>query len=112
MADFLFNSWAEFAAFVFMFIGIFIAFLSPSAFISYLIILLAGMIAGRILYERRRNTRTPYVMIITGFVAGFTLVSVVGGKYGNPFIIMSLFIVGIIVMYQVSERGVLPDTLF
>jgi CHASE2 domain-containing sensor protein len=110
MVDRLFSSWAEFCAFAFVFVGIFIAFLSPSAFISYVIIFLAGMIAGRILWERRRNTKTAYVMITLGFIFGFSVGAL--RYYGNPFVVVVLFAVGVIVMHKLSERGFIPETWF
>lgn len=106
-----FSSWAEFAAFAFMFFGIFVAILSPSAFISYVIILLSGMIAGRIFYERRNNTKIAYTMVTLGFLAGFA-VGAFFRHFGNVLVILMLFLVGAIVMYRLSERGFIPDTWF
>ncbi len=111
MAHLFFSSWAEVAAFTFLFFGVFIAILSPSAFISYLIILLSGMIAGRIFYERRKNTKIAYTMIILGFLAGFAA-GAFFRHFGNVLVILVLFIVGAIVMYKISERGFIPDTWF
>jgi hypothetical protein len=106
-----FSSWAEVGAFVFMFFGIFVAVLSPSAFISYVIILLSGMIAGRIFWERRNNTTIAYTMITLGFLAGYAAGSFFR-YFGNVLVIIVLFIVGIMVMYKISERGFIPDTWF
>ncbi len=106
-----FRSWAEVAAFAFMFFGIFIAILSPSAFISYIIVLLSGMIAGRIFYERRKNTRIAYTMVTLGFVAGYAA-GAFFRHFGNILVILVLFLIGIIVMYKLSERGFIPDTWF
>jgi hypothetical protein len=110
-AHLFFSSWAEVGAFAFMFFGIFMAVLSPSAFISYVIILLSGMIAGRIFWERRNNTRIAYTMITLGFVAGYAA-GAFFRHFGNILVILILFVVGIITMYKLSERGFIPDAWF
>jgi len=103
-------NWAEIVAGVFIIIGIVIAFLSPSAFISYIIIFLSGMIAGRLLWERRTMPKTAYIYIILGFLVGFMLGAF--RHYGNPFIILVLFIVGARLMYVLNKKGILEDLFF
>ena len=103
-------NWAEIVAGIFIVVGIVIAFLSPSAFISYIVIFLSGMIAGRLLWEKRRNVKTPYIYIMLGFLAGFMLGSFT--HYGNPIIILVLFILGARLMYKLNEKGILADVFF
>lgn len=102
--------WVEMLVLAFVIIGIIIAFLSPSAFISYVIIFLSGMIAGRLLWERRHNVRFTYIAIIIGFLVGFVIGSV--STYGNKIVIVVLFIVGARLMYKLNEKGILSDIFF
>ncbi len=102
--------WVEIVTLTFVIFGIIVAFLSPSAFISYIVIFLSGMIAGRLLWERRNNTRGTYVAIILGFLAGFMLGSL--NNYGNQIVIVVLFILGARLMYKLNEKGILADIFF
>ena len=102
--------WAEIVALASMFLGVIIAFLAPSAFISYVVIFFSGMIGGRLLWERRNNTRGTYIAIMLGFLAGFMLGSFT--HYGNPFIIIVLYIVGARLMYKLTEKGYFADVFF
>lgn len=104
------GNWAEIIAASFMVIGIIVAFLSPSLFISYMIIFLSGMIAGRLLWERRNKTRYPYILIMLAFVAGYMLGTF--RHYGNPIIILILFVVGAVLMYKLNQKGILADLFF
>ncbi len=102
--------WGEIVALLFMVIGVIVAFLAPSAFMSYLIVFLSGMIGGRLLFERRNKTRGVYVAIMLGFIAGFALGAF--SHYGNPFVIVILFIVGAKLMYTLNKKGYLADVFF
>ena len=80
----LYKNWMEFFFLVLVIIGILIAFSSPSAFISYIMILLSGIFAGRLIYERKNKIQLPYFMIIAGFVIGY----LIGVYYGSRRIII------------------------
>lgn len=108
MAETFFRHWAELVAFWVMIAGIIIAFISPSAFVSYIIIFLCGLIAGRVLYERKHFFNLPVVIIMLGFLAGFMIGSL--KNYGNPIIIVVLFVAGKIVAQKLYEKGVVKDT--
>ncbi len=60
VSEFFFRSWAEFLFFVLMIIGIIIALAAPSAVISYLVIFVSGMIAGRIMQWRKEKFHFQY----------------------------------------------------
>jgi len=47
------SMWVEYVALIVLFIGFFISMLSGSAFLSYLIIFLSGLLTGRILFQQR-----------------------------------------------------------
>ena len=90
VVKFFFKSWAEFFFFVLMVVGVIVSLASPSAVISYFIIFISGMMAGRILAWRQHSTHFAYLLIIMGFLIGF----VIGSYYGNRKVIIILFALG------------------
>jgi len=98
----------EFFFVVLMMLGIVIALASPSAVISYVIIFLVGMAAGRLIYIRKRNIKLPYLLIIAGFVIGY----LIGAYYGSKRLIIILFIIGAVLSYKLYDRKILKDVRF
>lgn len=103
-----YKNWMEFWFFVLMVIGVLIALSSPSAAISYIVIFLSGMLAGRLLYERKDKIQFPYLMIIIGFVIGY----LIGVYYGSRRVSIVLFIIGAILSYKLYDNKILRDTRF
>ena len=103
-----YKNWMEFFFFVLMVIGILIALAAPSAFISYIIIFLAGMFGGRLIYERKHRVQLPYFLIIAGFVIGY----LIGAYYGSKRTMIFLFVIGAVLSYKLYERKILKDTRF
>ncbi|MBI3027682.1 hypothetical protein HYY70_06240 [Candidatus Woesearchaeota archaeon] len=104
----LHRNWMEFFFLALMIIGILIALSAPSAVISYIIIFLSGIFAGRLLYERRNNIQFPYFMIISGFVIGY----LVGAYYGSRRVIIALFVIGTMLSYKLYDSKILKDLRF
>mgnify|MGYP001557802516 CR=1 FL=1 len=103
-----YKNWMEFWFFVLMVIGVLISLSAPSAAISYIVISLSGMLAGRLFYERKDKMQFPYLMIIVGFVVGY----LIGIYYGSRRISIVLFILGTILSYKPYENKILKDTRF
>lgn len=108
MAFKFFINWAEFFFFVLMVIGIIIAVSAPSAVISYIVIFLSGMMAGRIIYFRKTKLKTAYYIIIFGFLIGYLL----GTIYGSRKVVIILFFIGTLLSYYLFDKEILRDTLF
>ena len=106
MVDFYNNFW-EFLSLVLAIIGVVIALLAPSAVISYAIIFLSGILAGRLLYARKSKIHFPYFMVIAGFVIGY----LIGVYYGSKKVVIILFIAGAILGYKLFDNKILKDTL-
>ena len=98
----------EFFFLVVMIIGILIALSSPSAFISYIIAFLAGIFAGRIIYERKGKTSFPYIIIIAGFAIGYLL----GIYYGDRRITIVLFVAGAVLSYKLHDKKIFRDVKY
>lgn len=103
-----FKNWAEIFFFILMVIGIIIAVSAPSAVISYIVIFLSGMFAGRILYFRKKKLKSAYYIIIIGFLIGYLL----GTYYGSRQVVIVLFFIGALLSYYLFEKGVLRDLPF
>jgi len=103
----LFGHWPEYLFFVLLVIGFVISISARSAFISYVVIFLCGMMAGRLIYYRHEkpHLRFPYYLILAGFIIGYTL----GTRYGNWIILITLFLAGGFVSYYLHERGFIRD---
>ena len=110
MTDFFFKSWVEFFFFVVMVVGLIVALLAPSAFISYLVVFLSGMIGGRLWYERKKKIAFPYYIILIGFLIGYLMGTYVG--YGNTAVVIILFVLGILFSYHLCNKGYIRDLPF
>ena len=107
MLDFYKNYW-EFLFLVLVVIGIVVALLAPSAVISYVVIFLSGIFAGRLIYARKSKIQFPYFMIIVGFVIGY----LIGVYYGSKMLVVLLFVVGAILGYKLFDKKILKDTKY
>jgi len=99
----IYKNWMEFFFFIVMVIGLLVALASPSAFISYVIIFLAGLVAGRLVYSIKHKIKLPYYMIIVGFVLGY----LIGEYYGSRKIAIAVFLIGAVASYKLSDKGFL-----
>jgi len=108
VGDFYFGSWAELFFFILLVIGFFLSLLAPSAVVSYLMIFALGMMAGRLIYERKHKLQFPYYLIIVGLLIGYLL----GAYYGNKKIILTLFVLGMMISYTLHNRGIIHDLRF
>lgn len=91
--------------FVTLVAGFIIALLSGSAVVSYVMIFICGLMSGRLILERHEKLVFPYYLIIIGFLIGF----VVGTPWGQSEVIVILYILGILLGYEVIHRGFLHD---
>ena len=91
-----------------MIIGVIVALSAPSAIISYAIIFISGIFAGRLVYERKNKIQLPYLMIIAGFVIGY----LIGVYYGSRKIVVLMFVLGTVLSYNLYEKEVIRDTRF
>jgi hypothetical protein len=107
LTDFFFKSWAEFFFFVVMILGVVVSIwaTSYSAFISYVVVFLSGMIGGRLLYDRKKKLTIPYYIILTGFLIGY----VIGTYYGSRKVVVVLFVLGVLFSYHLYNKGYLRD---
>ena len=107
MFDF-YKNWFESFFLALVVIGILVALAAPSAVISYIVIFLSGIFAGRLIYERKNKIQFPYFMIIAGFVIGY----LIGVYYGSRRVVIALFVIGAVLGYKLFDKKILKDTKY
>ena len=88
----------------FILIGAFIlAKSAKSAFASYFIVLLAGIVFGKYTWDQRKRKKTimPVVMLICAFLVGF----IYGGPVGDPGVQFLSLLIGAYLGYEIHRRG-------
>ncbi len=81
--------------------GFFFAKLLGSAFLVYLIIVLLGVFAVRLIYFRKNLLRTSWGLAVVGFLFGIAI----GNRYANDLIILILFLIGGLFLYLGHHPG-------
>ena len=100
------SDWAEIVGFILLVTGFFISLFAGSAVIAYILIILAGMFGGRIWFRVRENLKTPWVIILLGFLIGF----VIGSRYGNNWLIVLFYLFGISISYYLHDKGIIKSS--
>ena len=100
------SDWAELFFIILLLVGIVMGVMSPNYFITYAVSFVAGMIAGRLIYDRKDKGKAPYLLIIIGFILGF----VVGTFHGNRTITFLLFLFGAALTYYLFDKKIIKDT--
>ena len=103
-----YKNYMEFFFIILIAAGLLLALLVPSAVISYVLIFLSGLAAGRLIYERKNKMMLPYLVIIAGFLIGY----LIGMKYGDRTVVIESFLIGAVLGYYLFEKKILKDTRF
>lgn len=106
-------TWPEVSMTLLFVIGfIFALMTATSRFMAFLLILLWGMIFGRLWYRLRESFRFPWGLIIFGFLLGFMLALAVMGYNSrwDIIILITLYFIGMWVSYNVHSKGLLKST--
>lgn len=97
------SMWVEYLALVVLFIGFFISLSAGSAFLSYLIIFLSGLLTGRILFQQRKALPFKYYILMLVFLIGYILGTYV--SFGSRKVIVIIFILSNILSYYIHDKG-------
>ncbi len=95
--------WVELACFVVLVIGFVFSIMLQSAFTSYVVILLFGLLAGRFLYYRRHGF--PFYLIGMALLLGYVL----GTRYGDWKLVILFFLLGAAASYYMHAEGYLEN---
>ncbi|MBD3313375.1 hypothetical protein GF345_02950 [Candidatus Woesearchaeota archaeon] len=92
------DKWVELFFFTLLIIGFIISLSIGSAFFSYIVIFLFGLMSGRLL--QLRKNMVPFYLIVLGLLIGYLL----GSRYGNWKIIVFVFIIGTSISWYAHEK--------
>ena len=99
----LFKYWVETLFISLLILGFILSFVSASPWINFSVIFIAGLAAGRMLYQGRKNIKLPTTLIVIGFILGF----VFGTRYGNWKGIVFMFVLGTVISHYIHKKGYL-----
>ncbi len=105
----LVSMWVEYVALVVLFIGFFISMSSGSAFLSYIIIFLSGLLTGRILFQQRKALPFKYYILMFVFLIGYILGTYV--SFGSRKVIVIVFILSNILSYYIHDKFIMKNIL-
>lgn len=97
------EDWVEILGLNFMIIGLLISLSTGSAFMNYLVILISGLLSGRIIYFRKHKLKLSVMIIIILFVLGYLL----GSRHGSTTLTLLFFILGTVGSYRLHLDGYL-----
>jgi energy-coupling factor transporter transmembrane protein EcfT len=104
VGEFYWRNWAEVFIIILIMIGFLVSIVIRSAWLSYLIIFLAGLMGGRVIAKRhKRQPLLPYFLIIIGFLFGYLLGALVFEI--NKKVLVLLFIIGGIISFYIHKKG-------
>jgi len=93
-------SWVEYAFLVLLVLGFILAASAGSAVITYITIILIGILAARSIFKRKKGFKFPAFVILIGFLIGY----IIGSFYGSRKLILVLFVAGYIFSYYIHYR--------
>ncbi|MBW2991619.1 hypothetical protein KY345_00190 [Candidatus Woesearchaeota archaeon] len=93
--------WAEYFMILLMVIGFLVAITLDSMWLNIVVIFIAGLMAGRLLYGREKKHKFTHYLIVIGFLIGYLL-----GSYSfNKKMIAAVFIGSAILSYYLHKKG-------
>ncbi|MBU0457735.1 MAG: hypothetical protein ABH824_02535 [Nanoarchaeota archaeon] len=98
------EQWAESFMIFFIALGFIISLLLKNAFFSYLSVILAGLVCGRIYYIKKyQEPILPFVLIIIGFLFGY----IMGSIWVSRILVLFFFSLGFAVSYYLHMKNIL-----
>ena len=99
------KNWSEIVAVALLVIGFVLAISMQNAFFVYIVIFIAGLMAGRYYFSKiGRQPLFPFFLIIIGFLLGYVL----GTFNANRTIVMLLFFIGWVISHIAHKKGYIP----
>ncbi|MBI2148001.1 hypothetical protein HYU19_06060 [Candidatus Woesearchaeota archaeon] len=90
--------WVDFLFYTLLVIGFVVSLILQSAFLSYIVIVLFGIMAGRILFHYKKYV-TTYI-ILFGFLVGF----VAGSRFADWLLLVLFFLFGASAGYYIHQK--------
>lgn len=100
--QFMLEHWAEVLAAALLLLGFFIGIVIRSPALHYVVILLAGFLCGRILYDKHRTQPIfPFILMVFALFLGYLL----GSFSANKLALIILFVGGLWLSYWAHKKG-------
>jgi len=94
--------WPELYSFLLLIIGFIVAISMRNTILNSLVIVMAGFLGGRLLYEAKVKETFPYLLILVGFLLGYML----GSFYTSRRLILFLFLISVWITYYLHKKEV------
>ena len=102
VGDVFWKNWVEVAAFSVLLIGFLFAVSMNNAFFVYIVIFVAGLLAGRYYFSKiGKQPLFPFFLIMIGFLVGY----VMGTINANRKAVIILFFIGWIISHYAHKKG-------
>lgn len=102
------EDWVEYLSLAFFIVGFLLAVASGSEWLSYLFVVLAGLMFARLWWHWKKNIKVIIVFLMMSFIFGFVL----GNFYGSRKLSAVLFLLATWIGYELHERGYLKSLEF
>lgn len=101
----MWRSWPELIGFVLLVIGFVVALAIESIWLSVIVMLLAGLMAGRLVYEKKgKQPLFPFFLIIILLLAGY----LIGSFRVNRLLLFIIFVTSMILSYYIHKKKLIP----
>ena len=97
-----FENWPEQYFWVLLFLGFFISLIS-NVVISYIVIFLCGLIAGRLFYLKRKGIKFFLTILVAGFIIGYLM----GSLHANRFLLLIIFLAANYLSFSLHKKKIL-----
>ena len=105
MSTLVWKDWPEVLGGLLLLIGFAVALSINSVWLNYAIIIIAGLMAGRVLFKKRGNQPLfPVILIIIIFLVGYLL----GSFAFNRVFILIIFLISAYASYKIHKKGYIP----
>jgi len=103
-----YSDWPETVALIVLCAGFFLSVLARSMMFQYIIIILGGMVFGRLFARWKPHRRYGLVLIMIGFLMG----SMLGGVWANKKLLVVFYAIGIWAGWNLEKEGLLRTVTF
>ena len=98
------EDWAEVLAFGFLVLGVVISILLQNPLFTYITIILAGFLSGRIYYTiRYKEPILPFLLVIFGFLLGY----LIGSFWTSRLLVLLFFLASFYGSYYLHREKIL-----
>lgn len=103
-----YEDWPESLALTLLIIGFILSLLARSILTQLIIIILAGLVFGRLLHRWKPHKKLSLVLIMLGFLLGYIL----GSASASPKILVVLFFLAVFAGWKLEQSKIFKTAIF